>query len=189
MLRCALTSSVTFFRRLYFPHNLSPVMARRRKASRPLSTTNPNPRGFVNLENDLYREASNLSAATGANIAVICRRPSGEVRLWGYPSAQDVINRYHRNFRRQISEDSPPVPAVAQAAEARARHYADIRRREEELNGSLPSAAEQIVREHEWMIESLSREIEGVRKLIAEVIAKSGESQSLVEGSNAERGV
>lgn len=160
-------------------------MARKRKTSRPLATANPNPRDFVNIENDLFREASNLSAATGADIALICRRPSGEVRLWGYPSAQEVFNRYQRYSRRQFPEKATPVQAMAQAAEARARSYAELRRREEELNGSLASvstAAEWIVREHEWMIESLDREIDGVRQLIAEVTAKNGGTQSFVKG-------
>ncbi|KAK8914364.1 hypothetical protein KSP39_PZI024016 [Platanthera zijinensis] len=165
-------------------------MARRKNASRPRSTANPNPnpRHIVNLENDLFREASNLSAATGASVALISCRPSGEMRVWGHPSPRSVINRYQRYHGRRFLEEAPPsVSEMVLAAEERARPYVEFRRRQEEMNGTSVSShrtpEEQSAVEKEWIIEFLGWEIDRVQKRIEELVAAGGEAESPSHGS------
>ncbi|XP_038988590.1 uncharacterized protein LOC120112777 [Phoenix dactylifera] len=109
-------------------------------------------------ENELFREASSLCAATGAQVAVFTINGEGQTRAYGCPSVDAVLGRY-------LAHPQPPTPAArfkAAVDELLRRHIE--RKREEEraaMEGETPSGRE--LKEMEWSIEFL----EGVKARVA----------------------
>lgn len=149
---------------------------RRRRSSSSNNTRsdrNPDPDRLIA---ELFREASALAATTGARVAVLARKPNGEVRQYGCPNVSAVLDR--------CVPPLPPPPAEASEEEEMVDRYVAapanngalldriLRRYLERKRAEDPNYGEAAARDKEW--KDLQWQLEILYRLRERVIAGHG---------------
>lgn len=122
-------------------------------------------RGLNDPEEELFREASRLSATTGAQVAVFTIKGDGQTRAYGCPSVDAVVGSY-------LAHHQSPTPAARfkVAVDELLRRHIERKREEEREAMERETASGRELKEMEWSLEFL----EEVRARVERKLQESG---------------